>query len=94
MASVVFNSSVAPRTGAHEDPLSVGFSRQKYWSGLPCPPPGDLPSSRAEPAFLTSPALAGWFSTTSATWEAPILPWVFLKPHLTTFKVITSSLIA
>ena len=32
-----------PWTVAHQAPLSVGFSRQEYWSGLPCPPPGDLP---------------------------------------------------
>ena len=48
----------------------MGFSRQEYWSGLTCPPPGDLPDPGIEPAFLTSPALAGGFFTTSATWEA------------------------
>ena len=42
-------------------PLSMGFSRQEYWSGLPCPPPGDLPNPRIEPASLMSPALAGGF---------------------------------
>ena len=41
-------------------PLSAGFSRQKYWSGLPHPTPGDLPSPVIEPTSLTSPALAGW----------------------------------
>ena len=46
----------------------MGFSRQEYWSGLPCPPPGDLPDPGIEPASLTSSALAGGFSTTSATW--------------------------
>ena len=35
---------VAPWTVAHQAPLSMGFSRQEYWSGLPCPPPGDLPN--------------------------------------------------
>ena len=50
--------------------LSVGFSRQAYWSGLPCPPPGDLPDPGIKPAPLMSPALAGGFFTTSATWEA------------------------
>ena len=40
-------------------PLSMGFSRQDYWSGLPCLPPGDLPNPGLEPASLTSPALAG-----------------------------------
>ena len=47
------------------------FSRQEYWSGLPCPPPGDLSNPGIKSAFLTSPALAGGFFTTSATWEAP-----------------------
>ena len=51
-------------------PLSIGFSRQEYWSGLPCYPPGDLPDPGVEPTSLTSPALAGKFFTTSATWEA------------------------
>ena len=47
-------------------PLSMGFSRQEYWSGLPLPPPGDLPNPEIKPASLTSPALAGGFFTTSA----------------------------
>ena len=50
-------------------PLSRGFSRQEFWSGLPCPPPGDLPHPGIEPFSLMSPALAGEFFTTSATWE-------------------------
>ena len=60
------------RTVAHQAPLSMGFSRQEYWSGLPCPSPGDLPDPGIEPVSLTSPALAlaGRFFTTSATWEA------------------------
>ena len=49
--------------------LSMGFSRQEYWSGFPGPPPGDLPDSGFEPVLLTSPALAGEFFTTSTTWE-------------------------
>ena len=51
-------------------PLSTGFSRQEYWSELPCPPPGDLPDPGIQPISLTSPALAGGFSTTSATGKA------------------------
>ena len=47
-----------------------GFSRQEYWSGLPCPPPGDLPNPGTEPTSLMSSALAGRFFTTSAAWEA------------------------
>ena len=46
-----------------------GFSRQEYWSGLPCPPPRDLPNPGIEPGSFMSPALAGEFFTTSATWE-------------------------
>ena len=38
-----------PWTLAHQAPLSMGFSRQEYWSGLPCPPPGDLPNPGVEP---------------------------------------------
>ena len=62
-----------PETVAHKAPLSVGFSRHQYWSGLPCPPPGDLSNPGTEPASLMSPALAGGFFTTSATWEAPAI---------------------
>ena len=51
-------------------PLSMGFSRQEYWSGLPRPPPGDLPDPGIKPVSLMSPALAGGFFTTSAIWEA------------------------
>ena len=61
---------VTPWTVAHHAPLSMGFSRQEYWSGLPCPPPGDLPDPGVELVSLMSPALAGRFFTTSATWEA------------------------
>ena len=66
----VTSDSVTPWTVAHQAPLSMGFSRQEYWSGLPCPPPGDLPDSGIEPRSLMSPALAGGFLTASATWEA------------------------
>ena len=61
-----------PLTKACQVTLSVGFSRQEYWSGLPCPPPGDPPKSGITPTSLMSPALAGGFFTTSTTWEAPI----------------------
>ena len=54
----------------HVAPLSMGFSRQEYWSGLPFPLSGDLPYSGIEPMSLVSPALAGRFFTTSATWKA------------------------
>ena len=66
VASVVSDSATPP-TVAHQAPLSVGFSRQDYWSGLPCPPAGDLPDPGIEPLSLSAPALAGEFFTTSAT---------------------------
>ena len=61
---------VTPWTVAHQAPLSMGFSRHGYWSGLPGPPPRDLPNPGIEPTSLTSPALTGGFFTTSAPWEA------------------------
>ena len=61
---------VTPWTVDLQAPLSIAFSRQEYWSGLPCPSPGDLPNPGIEPASLMSSALAGRFFTTGATWEA------------------------
>ena len=49
-------------TVAFQAPLSIEFSRQKYWSGLSCPPPGDLPDLGIKPASLISPVLEGGFS--------------------------------
>ena len=56
-------------TVARQPPLSMEFSRREHWSELPFPTPGDLPDPGIEPTSLTSPALAGGFFTTSATWE-------------------------
>ena len=56
---------------AFQAPLSMEFSRQEYWSGLPCLPPGDLPDSGIKSLSSMSSALAGGFFTTSATWEIP-----------------------
>ena len=58
---------VTPWTVAQQAPLSMVFSRQEHWSGLPWPPPGELPDPGIEPM---SPALPGRFFTTSTTWEA------------------------
>ena len=52
ISSVVSDSFVTPWTVAHQAPLPMGFSRQEYWSGLPCPSPGDLPDPGIEPASL------------------------------------------
>ena len=59
---------VTPWIAAQQVPLYLGFSRQEYWSGLPCPPPGDLPDPGIEIESFTSPALAGRLFTTGATW--------------------------
>ena len=63
-----------PWTVAHQAPLSMGFSRQEYWSGLPFPS-GDLPDPGIK---STSPALGGMFFTT----EPPGKPSLYLKHHL------------
>ena len=60
-------------TIACQPPLSVGFSSQEYWSGLPRSPPGGLPDPGIQLTCFTSPALAGRFFTTSTTWEALVL---------------------
>ena len=63
-----------PWTIVHQAFLSMEFSRQEYWSGLPFPPLGDLLDPGIEPASLKTPSLAEGFFTTSTTWEAPHLP--------------------
>ena len=57
---------------AHQAPLSMEFSRQEYWGGLPFPPPGDLPDTGVESESLASPALAGGFLTN----EPPGKPYI------------------
>ena len=61
---------VTPWTIACQTLLSMGFSRQEYWSRLLWPPPGDLSNPGIEPS---SPTLAGGFLTTNATWEAQVI---------------------
>ena len=60
----VLRLCAAPWTVACQAPLSMGCSRQKYWSWLPFPPPEDLPDPGIKPVSLASPALAGKFFTT------------------------------
>ena len=55
VASVMSDSDLW--TVAHQIPLSMGYSRQEYWSGLPCPPPGDIPNPGMEPISLVFDAL-------------------------------------
>ena len=57
-------------TVAHQGPLSMGFSRQEDWSGLPCPSPRDLPNPGMKSMSLKSPSLAAGFFAASTTWEA------------------------
>ena len=66
-------------TVACQAPLSMGFSMQEYWSGLPCSPPRDLPNLRIKPESLMSPALTGRFFTTSATWDAQTIQKIIVK---------------
>ena len=67
--SSVMSDSGTPWTVAHQAPLSMGFSRQEYWSELPCPPPGDLPNPGIGPVSPESPALAGGFFTMEPPWK-------------------------
>ena len=61
LSCIVVSDSATPWTIARQAPLSMGFSRQEYWRGLPFPSPGDLPQPGTKPVF---PALAGKFFTT------------------------------
>ena len=68
-------------TVTHQAPLSMGFSRQEYWSGLPLPPPEDLPNPGIKPLSPLSPAMAGRFFTTAP----PGKPWGRTGEILTRF---------
>ena len=61
----------------------MGFSRQEYWSGLPFPPPGDLPDPGIKPVSLLLPALAGGLLTTGTTREAPVYIYIADSFHCT-----------
>ena len=72
--TLVVSDSVTAWTVACQAPLSMGFSRQEYWSGLPFSPPGDLPELGIKPVSLVvSPAMAGCFFTS----EPPGKPWYY-----------------
>ena len=62
---------------ARQAPLPMEFSRQEYWSEVPFPTEGNLPNPGIKPVSLLSPALAGGFFTTIATWEAHL--WLYLQ---------------
>ena len=68
--------------------LSMELSKEEYWSGLPFPPPGDLPNPGMEPGSFGSPALASRFFNTSSTWEALV---VTAKPVLICMEAVPGS---
>ena len=85
----VASDSVNPWTVARQAPLSMRFSRQEYWSGLPFPSLGNLANPGLEPTSLKSPALAGRLFTTSTAWVfANVMKWRMIseRNHLR-FKV-------
>ena len=77
--SVVSDSLQPHGLVAHQAALSLGFPRREYRSELLSPSPGDLPDSGIEPTPLMSPVLAGWFFTTSTSWEALKSPSVVIN---------------
>ena len=83
----VVSNSVTPRTGAHQAPLSLGFPRQEYWSGLPFPSPGDLPDPGIEPMF---PVPQCGFFTTEPPGKPSQIDYLSLKSQVEYQLIITS----
>ena len=81
--------SANPQTVAHQAPLSMGFSKQEYWGGLPFSTPGHLPDPGVKPASLASPALIGRFFTTVLPVK-PLLEYCLACKYLTTCKQLPS----
>ena len=75
-------------TVAHQAPLSVRFPRQEYWSGLPFPPPGDLPKPGIKPALF---ALAGWFFITEPPGKLQIEPLLGTEYQATIYNGMMTS---
>ena len=78
-------------TIAYKAPLSMGFSKQEYWSGLSSPPPGDLPNPGIEPGSLISLALAGRFFTTSTTLDLKLNAQFSCRQILNMFGILVFS---
>ena len=83
-----------PGTVAHQAPLSMGFSRQEYWSGLSSYPPGDLPDPGIKLPSLMSPAMASGFFTTSTTWEALFCLYRNMTAHVHTKPIFSYPIIS
>ena len=79
--------SVTVWTVACQAPLSMGFPRQEYWSGLLCPPPETLPYPGIKASSLMSPVLANQFFPTSATWKAQLCPGIRQLSSVATFAL-------
>ena len=71
-----------PWTAAHQAPLSMGFSRQEHWSGLPCPSPGTLSDPGIEPVSPASPGIADEFFTTEPLEKPSYLTGHLIPKHL------------
>ena len=76
------SDSVILLTIAYQAPLSLGFSRQEYWSGLPFLSLGNLPYPGIEPVSLTPPTLAGGFFIPSVTWETIFHMGIYLPVYI------------
>ena len=74
-------------SSSHQAPLAMGFSRQEYWSGLPCTSPGDLPDPGIELVSLASPALVGGFAS-----PALAGPELARESESVSYSVVSSSL--
>ena len=101
VASVMSNSLRSYRPIdpiACQAPVSIGFSREEYWSGFPLPSPRALPKPGVKHTSLMSPALAGRFFTTNATWEAlspscrRSIHWVFCRRSIHWIFTVISTL--
>ena len=80
---------VTPWTTARQSPLSMGFPRQEYWSGLPWPPPGTLPDPEIKLVFPAPSALAGRFFATEPPRKSIIHPWPILTDKIRNLKCLS-----
>ena len=87
----VWNATPRSLSPLERNIVSMEVSRWKYWSGLPCPPSGDLPDPGIKPVSPLSPALGGGFFTTSATWEAPVFLQIYLNKLLACYFSICNT---
>ena len=84
----VLSQPVMSNTLQHHGLLSMGFSQQEYWSGLPFPPPAGIPDSGMEVASPLSPALGGRFFTTELTRGAQYLHLTLVREHFKAAKLL------